>query len=161
VTLEKGTYTPVPDTLYIDCTAGGLAKLESVPVFSGKHITLQSVRHCQQVFSAALIAHVEATYDDEKVKNALCSVVPHPEEPRDYLDVSLGTYLNAFRWYAEPRTGAWLMQARLDITNAQMPEDPVEAAKVAASLPDQLQAMYKKLKYLLNQDPKDTETATA
>jgi hypothetical protein len=161
VTLEKGTYTPVSDTLYIDCTADGLAKLEPVPVFSGKHITLQSVRYCQQVFSAALIAHVEATYDDEKVKNALCSVVPHPEEPRDFLDVSLGTYLNAFRWYAEPRTGAWLMQARLDVTNAQMPEDPIEAAKVASSMPDQLQAICEKLRYLINQVPKDAETAAA
>src|ERR1044072_9308572 len=59
VTLEGGKYTPVPDTLYIDCSADGLARLKPVPVFNGRHITLQAVRFCQQVFSAAFIGHVE------------------------------------------------------------------------------------------------------
>ncbi|KAH7071202.1 pyridine nucleotide-disulfide oxidoreductase-domain-containing protein [Paraphoma chrysanthemicola] len=45
VTLERGAYIPEPDTLYIDCTADGLAKLAPVPVFSGKHIKLQSLRY--------------------------------------------------------------------------------------------------------------------
>ncbi|PSN67174.1 hypothetical protein BS50DRAFT_588175 [Corynespora cassiicola Philippines] len=115
VTLEKGTYKPKPDSLYIDCTADGLAKLEPVPIFNGKHITLQSVRFCQQVLSAAVIAHVEATYDNDDVKNALCGVVPHPDETTDYINVSLQTYRNRLRWLAEPKMASWLMKCRLDV----------------------------------------------
>ena len=44
-----------------------------MPVFAEDRITLQSVRTCQQVFSAAFIGHVEAAYDDEAHKNELCT----------------------------------------------------------------------------------------
>ena len=50
-----------------------------VPVFGDDRIVLQTVRHCQQVFSAAFIGHVEASYDDQATKNELCTVVPHPD----------------------------------------------------------------------------------
>jgi len=40
-----------------------------VPIWAGKHITLQMVRTCQPTFSAALIAHIEATLGDEAEKN--------------------------------------------------------------------------------------------
>jgi hypothetical protein len=61
VKLQHGSYMPQPDTLFIDCSADALARLRPVPVFQGKLITLQAVRYCQQVFSSALIAHIEAT----------------------------------------------------------------------------------------------------
>ncbi|KAH8748889.1 hypothetical protein F5883DRAFT_609060 [Diaporthe sp. PMI_573] len=115
VTLENGIHEPVPDTLYIDYTSDALRKLDPVPIFDGNRITLQPVRRCQQVFSAAFIAHVEATYGDEKVKNELCRVVPHPNEPIDYPIGSLHTRQNTMRWAAEPKTAAWLNQTRLDM----------------------------------------------
>jgi hypothetical protein len=153
VTLEKGTYKPVPDTLYIDCTADALAKLEPVPVFDGKHVTLQSVRFCQQVFSAAFIAHVEATYDDDEVKNELCRVVPHPDETIDHIIVALQTYQNRLRWFAEPRTAAWLKQARLDIPALRSPpEDPAEAANFDASLPAQIRGLCDQFEQLIKKD---------
>jgi hypothetical protein len=148
--LEKGNYAAVADTLYIDCSADGLARIEPVPVFDGKRITLQPVRFCQQVFSAAFIAHVEATYDDNDIKNALCTVVPHPDETQDYFGMQLATYLNAARWFAEPKTRAWLSQARLNIANAFTPEDPVEAAQAAAAAPAFTQAICKKLERLIH-----------
>jgi hypothetical protein len=106
VILEEGKYTPVPDTLYIDCSADGLLRLNPVPIFDGKRITLQLVRFCQQVFSAAFIGHIEAIYDNDEVKNALCTVVPHPDETTDYIAMCHETYANAAKWYAEPKTRA-------------------------------------------------------
>ncbi|EAT90163.2 hypothetical protein SNOG_01951 [Parastagonospora nodorum SN15] len=150
VTLEGGKYTPVPDTIYIDCSADGLARLNPVPIFDGKRITLQPVRYCQQVFSAAFIGHVEATYDNDEVKDSLCTVVPHPDETQDFLGMALETYTNAAKWYAEPKTGAWLSHARLDITNAQKPSDSVEVAKVEAARPAQIQAICRNLRSLLD-----------
>jgi hypothetical protein len=150
VILGGGKYTPVPDTLYIDCSADGLSRLHPVPIFDGKHITLQPVRFCQQVFSAACISHVEATYDNDDVKNALCIVVPHPDETTDYIANSLETYANGAKWYAEPKTRDWLSKARLDLVNAQRPSDSVEAAKAAAAFPAQMQAVCHNLRRLLD-----------
>src|SRR4029453_12572416 len=62
IVLDHGTVPAHPNSLYIDCTTGGLPRPPSVPVFDGDRITLQSLRGCQQVFSSALIAHVEAAY---------------------------------------------------------------------------------------------------
>lgn len=49
VTLQQGSYATPHDTVFIDCSADALARLEPVPVFQGKLITLQPVRYCQQV----------------------------------------------------------------------------------------------------------------
>lgn len=50
VFLENGKCNSNVDTVYIDCTANGLAKLAPVSVFKGNTIALQPVRYCQQVF---------------------------------------------------------------------------------------------------------------
>lgn len=55
--LDDGAIPTTPNTVHIDCTADGLERRPQVqPVFTDGRITLQSVRTCQQVFSAALIA---------------------------------------------------------------------------------------------------------
>ncbi|MFT6391798.1 MAG: hypothetical protein ACJA14_001311, partial [Ilumatobacter sp.] len=64
IVLDEGTIPTTPNTFHVDCTADGLERRPAVPVFNGDHLTLQTVRHCQQVFSAAFIAHVEAAYDN-------------------------------------------------------------------------------------------------
>ena len=46
--------------------ADGFAHREPTTVFSGDHISLQTVRTCQPAFSAAVIAHVEAAYPDDE-----------------------------------------------------------------------------------------------
>lgn len=156
VTMEQGTFRPVPDTLYIDCTADALAKLEPVPVFRGKEITLQSVRYCQQVFSAALIAHVESAYDDENVKNELCRPVPHPDDAIDYLVVNLLTQRNGMRWSGAPKTATWLAQARLDWFGTflpKAPEDPAAAAEFRTAVAASVQSLCDKLEQLIGQLP--------
>ncbi|MCS5569120.1 MAG: NAD(P)-binding protein, partial [Pseudomonadales bacterium] len=85
IELEHGTVAVESDSLFIDCTGDGLKRQPAVPVFQENSITLQSVRTCQQVFSAAFIGHVEASYEDEQQKNELCAVVPHPNSDIDWL----------------------------------------------------------------------------
>lgn len=152
VTLEQGSYKPVADTLYVDCSADALAKLAPVPVFSGNQITLQSVRYCQQVFSASFIAHVEATYSDSKLKNELCRPVPHPDEANDLLLVFLQSHRNSLRWNAQPKTFAWLGQARLDwffTFLPPVPEDPEQQKAFLAGFGAQIEALCAKLEALL------------
>ncbi len=113
--LDGGTVASHGDALYIDCTADGAEKRPATPIFDAGQITLQSVRGCQQIFSAALIAHVEAAYRDDQVKNELCVPLPHPDTDSDWLRLALADYANQLRWLDDPDLTAWMSAARLDL----------------------------------------------
>lgn len=113
--LDGGIVAVCGDELYIDCTADGAEKRPATPIFDAGSITLQSVRGCQQIFSAALIAHVEAAYRDDVVKNELCVPVPHPDTDLDWLRLALADYSNQLRWFDEPELMSWFAAARLDL----------------------------------------------
>src|ERR1700758_1541588 len=102
-------------TLYVDCTTDGAEKRPATTIFDPGRITLQSVRGCQQVFSSALIAHVEAAYSDDTVKNQLCVPLPHPDTDLDWLRITQAYYRNQLRWLDDPELTAWVSAARLDI----------------------------------------------
>ena len=72
------------------------------------------MRTCQQVFSAAFIAHVEAAYDDDTTKNEICKVVPHPNDTLDWVRTTKDNALNSLRWNSDPDLKEWLANARLD-----------------------------------------------
>ena len=114
VTLEGGSFNYGPNTLFVDCTADGLARRPPEPVFSNHTITLQSVRTCQQVFSAAFIAHLELTEKDMARKNLLCTPVPHPDTDMDYLRNTLADLVNGAMWYEDESLQAWMKTSRLD-----------------------------------------------
>ena len=101
VVLAEGTISADTPTLYIDCTADGLQSRPSTAVFDGDRITLQSLRGCQQVFSAALIAHVEAAYPDDATRNDLCAPVPHPSTDLDWLTTTMAEHRNQIRWLGD------------------------------------------------------------
>ncbi|MBM4383376.1 MAG: NAD(P)-binding protein [Deltaproteobacteria bacterium] len=139
IVLANGTAPARPDALYVDCSADALEKRPVAPVFAGDRITLQTVRACQQVFSAAFIAHVEAAYSDEALKNELCTVVPHPNTDMDYLRVTLANALNDSRWSQDAGLSAWLLRSRLNLFG--LPPAAPDAAmldaaqRIAASAP--------------------------
>lgn len=114
IQFEQGSLGYEPRTLFVDCTADGLERRPSEPVFSESKITLQSVRTCQQVFSAAFIAHIALSVQDEAQKNRLCTPVPHPDADTDYLHNMLADLINAMAWQEDPALMAWMKAARLD-----------------------------------------------
>jgi len=103
-----------PDFVHVDCSASAIRNLVMRPVFEGRLITPQTVRPYQPVFSAAFIAHIEATRDDEAEMNRLCSVVPLPNHDTDYLRFTAASMINQQAWAAEPGLRAWLLANRLD-----------------------------------------------
>ncbi len=113
--LDGGTVAMDAPALYIDCTADGAEKVPATDVFDRGRITLQSVRGCQQVFSAALIAHVEASYPDDTMKNELCVPVEHPDADLDWVRNTLADYRNQVRWFDDPDLTTWLSTVRLDL----------------------------------------------
>ena len=111
IVLAQGRLPTDSLRLHVDCTANGLSRRPALPVFAGNTIRLQSLSMCQQVFSAAVIAYVEARYNNEAQKNELCQPVPHPEEVLEYLMAMEVTLANSNKW---GRTfGRWLMSSRL------------------------------------------------
>ncbi|RAR16060.1 FAD-dependent pyridine nucleotide-disulfide oxidoreductase [Stemphylium lycopersici] len=155
VTLEQGTYTPAPDTLFIDCTAGGLGDVPIVPVFNGRHITLQVVKFFQPTFSAALIARVESTYDtnDEEFKNSLCEPFPYCIVPEDYPTTLLVSMRNRLKWMAEPKVSGWCEKSRLDFPIMGPPSrDPEKVAAFNASMEPRIKALCEKLEEMARND---------
>ena len=114
IVLGQGALPADPDTLYIDCSASAIQPPPGLPVFDGARINLFMVRFCQPLFSAALIAFVEAHGDDDDARNALCAVVPSPEVPRDWLRMWAVSLSNLARWRQHPALSAWLMNCRLN-----------------------------------------------
>ncbi|OBG29428.1 hypothetical protein A5672_02970 [Mycobacterium alsense] len=113
--LDGGAIGTHASTRYVDCTADGAEKRSATLIFESSRITLQSVRGCQQIFSAALIAHVEAAYPDDTVKNRICVPVPHPDTDLDWLRIAVADYGGQLRWLDDPDLTAWLSTARLDL----------------------------------------------
>lgn len=127
IVLEQGNFVVSAPSLYIDCSADGLENRPILPVFNGRKITLQSVRTCQQVFSAALIALVESCNHDEATKNNLCAPIPHPDTDFDYLRTTIADARNEGRWSKDPTLSAWLDRSRLNWVRdigPQLPDEP-------------------------------------
>jgi hypothetical protein len=131
IVLEQGQLPLSPDTLVIDCSASGIPQRPLVPVWAGVRITLQMVRVCQLTFSAALIAHIEATFHDEAEKNGLCAPVPGPYLDIDWLRMLEVSVKNRVAWAQHPGIEQWLAQSRLDLFASARRVQPGENEKVA------------------------------
>lgn len=131
IVFDEITLPAHPDTLYIDCTADGLERRPTVPIFDGHRITLQPVIPCQQVFSAALAAHVEAAYPDDATRNTLCAPSPHPDSAQDLLGYGIEIAERTALWSGDADLLAWLHTSRSVIT---FPDavDPERQARMTA-----------------------------
>ncbi|HUQ40229.1 MAG TPA: NAD(P)-binding protein [Acidimicrobiales bacterium] len=118
--LEGGSVSTEPDAIYIDCTATGIPTGDSRPVFEDGRITLQFVRVTQPVFSAAFIAHVEAVVEDPEEKNLLCTPLPAPDVPFDWVRMMKVELSNRYRWSKDPRVDDWVAATRLDFISGQI-----------------------------------------
>jgi hypothetical protein len=154
IRLDRGNVTTKPSVLYVDCTADGLERRPKVPVFGRNRISLQTVRACQQVFSAAFIGHVEAAYEDDAIKNDLCEPAPHPDSDIDWLTMMHAYNRNMLRWLDDQDLMTWLDNSRLDLLGhlrPRAPADPIEFAAVAAQAKSRLQAVNTKLSALVGE----------
>jgi hypothetical protein len=112
--LDQGRVALKPQTLCIDCTASAVEKRESSSIFQGNKIVLQIVRLPQPTFSAAVVAYVEAHYDDETQKNKLCGTVPFPDSLASYPKSTFANMMNQFHWSQDKALRRWIRESRLD-----------------------------------------------
>ena len=112
--LTKGTAPLPPDTVCIDCTASAVERRPTLPIFQRDKLTVQLVRMPLATFSAAMVAYVEAHYDDDATKNKLCTPVPFPDNLNDYPRSTLVTMMNQFAWTQDKALRNWIHNSRLD-----------------------------------------------
>jgi hypothetical protein len=115
IVLDGGSIATTSNTVHVDCTTGGIRSREPAPIFNDRTITLQTVRTCQQCFSAALIAHIELTYECEAEKNRLCQPLPLPIRDVDWLKMFLANLGNQRLWSRVPELRKWIANSRLDL----------------------------------------------
>lgn len=113
IVLEQGSIATPANSLFVDCSASAISNLAVKPIFEDKLITPQTVRSYQPVFSAAFIAHIEATYPEEE-KNKLCNVVPLPNTDMDWLRLTAAFMMNQYIWSKNEEIRTWLYNNRLD-----------------------------------------------
>jgi len=140
IVLQEGSIPTNENIIHIDCSASAVPPRPPVTVFDGNRITVQTVRTVQPVFSAAFIAHIEASYADETEqdrakKNSLCNIVPLPNHATDWIRVTAGQMMNQYQWSQEPGLKEWIAANRLDgfsaMLNSVEPND-IEKMKILA-----------------------------
>lgn len=115
--LNKGRVDLPAGTLCIDCTASAVEKRPIAPIFQGNKVLLQLVRVPLPTFSAALIAYVEARYEDDEgnaTKNRLCGTVPFPDSLHSYPSSIMANMMNEFHWSKDKVLRNWIRESRLD-----------------------------------------------
>ena len=112
--LAQGSVPLPANTVCIDCTASAVERRPTLPIFQGNKLTLQLVRMPLATFSAALVAYVEAHYDNDGAKNKLCTPVPFPDGLESYPNSTLVTMMNQFAWSQDKALRNWIHNSRLD-----------------------------------------------
>jgi hypothetical protein len=116
IELAGGSIPTDRGQVHVDCSAAGLRTEPGRPVFADGQITLQQIRACQPVFSAALAGYVEASRDDDAAKNLLCPANPYPDTARDWIAVTCIAQRAEVRWAADRDLSSWLQRSRLNAT---------------------------------------------
>jgi hypothetical protein len=133
IALDHGEIPTGAHAFHVDCTAKAIAPKPVKPIFAGERIILQFVNMCEPVLCAALIAFVEAHFDDEAKKNQLCVAIPSPDRALDWLRMMLQSNINSSAWTHEPNIAAWLASSRLNCARALMrPEAALTPTQNAA-----------------------------
>jgi hypothetical protein len=134
IVLDKGEIPTDGNTIHVNCSACAFAHYHRPPrpIFDGRHITLQFTRTCAPTFSAAFVAHVEATYKTDAQKNALCPAVPGPTDAVGWLRIMAVDLLKEVQWSMDPEISAWLAQSRLNLLQGLADLKETDVQDVAA-----------------------------
>jgi hypothetical protein len=139
--LDAGQHSMPAQTLYIDCTASAVRNAEgsvpgNEPIFQAGRILPQLVRTPLVTFSAAVCAYVEAHYDDDALKNKLCTPVPFPRNVAGWVSATMGNMANQMAWSQDKSLRNWMRESRLDgfgkLTASVSPDDTAKMAILGA-----------------------------
>jgi len=154
IELTGGSIPTDPGQVHVDCSAGGLRIRPARPVFSGNLITLQQVRACQPVFSAALAGYVEAAGTDDTRKNQVCPANQYPDAAMDWMPITCTAQRAEITWVTDPDVSSWMQRSRLNATCgiADHQDDPAMKSALARVFTN-IEPAISKLEKLIVQAP--------
>lgn len=114
IDFDNGHETRPRGEVYVDCTATGLKTLKPRPVFEPGRLTLQYVTPGYACWSAATLAVVEATRNDDQEKNYLSLPVVYTGHADDLLSFTSAFLHSAARRQARPDLDVWSTATRLN-----------------------------------------------
>lgn len=114
ITFVNGRTEPSLGHVMVDCSASAIKDNVIKPVFQGNLITPQTVRAYQPVFSASMIAWVEAHIEGEAAKNGLTGVVPLPDDLDTFIRMTAANLMNQALWGQNKALRNWMRAQRLD-----------------------------------------------
>ncbi|MDJ0642121.1 MAG: NAD(P)-binding protein [Erythrobacter sp.] len=107
------------NTLFIDCTATAVpfdVREDTRPFFAGDRITLQLVQTPFVPYSAALAAFIEANFDSDEEKNALCPPAPLTDCTNTYPYAVMANLMSTGILSNNPKTNEFNARSRLHPT---------------------------------------------
>lgn len=107
------------NTLFIDCTATAVpfeARANVKPFFDGDTITLQLVQTPFVAYSAALAAFIEANFETDEEKNALCPPAPLTDSSDTYPYAVMANLFSVGILSQNEKTSAFNARSRLHPT---------------------------------------------
>lgn len=152
--LARGEETVPENTLFIDCTASAVSPKPVHPQWEEGKITLQLLHVPLVTLNAAVSAFIEANFETDEEKNALCKPVSFVDDIDGYAGTLLGTGMNRFLWASNPKVSAFLSQSRLDPgapTVRWLKENAPQRLAVAAEMPAVTMAAVPNLQKLVAQ----------
>ncbi len=114
ITFVNGRTEPTLGHILVDCSASAIKENVIKPVFKDNVITPQTVRSYQPVFSASMIAWVEAHVEGEATKNSLTGVVPLPDDLDAFVRMTAANMMNQALWGQNKPLRNWMRETRLD-----------------------------------------------
>lgn len=114
ITFGNGRTEPTLGHIMVDCSASAIKENIIKPVFQDGLITPQTVRSYQPVFSASMIAWVEAHVEGEATKNAMTGVVPLPDDLDAFVRMTAANMMNQALWGQNKALRSWMRETRLD-----------------------------------------------
>jgi hypothetical protein len=132
-TTAGGDLEAQPGEVFVDCTAAGVPPSVPRPIFDGDRITLQYVTIGVAPWSAATVAFVETTSDDDAHKNGLCPPVVFTGYTDAILDLAFSGMSGLAARSMDPAVGAWDGACRLNPARAARDhlDDPAVSAGFA------------------------------
>ena len=117
IELADGSIPADRGQVLVDCSGTGLHVKPARPVFSAGLITLQQIRACQPVFSAALTGYIEATRGDDALKNLICPANRYPDAAADWIPLIYTAQRAEIMWAADRDLYGWMQRSRLNATS--------------------------------------------
>ena len=146
IVLERGETKTSREVVHVDCTALGLNNAPATPIFDGRRIVLQQVRHLSPCFNAALAGVVEARRDNDGDKNRICPPNPYPSRTEDWPRLMSRTWTTEYAWNSETDIFDWVSQSRLNLLsaipdNADKPEVQQGVSRFLTTVSDAIQRL--------------------